>query len=984
MKRSLLYTLLLIVGLCAPGFSQNPFSIMPPSPPAADICVSSATVTCTTYSFLFATNAGEPGVNGALPISWNSSGVLPSNINLSSGGLLSGNPATATAGVFIAFATSSGPNPLGTNRNESIAVNTQPSVTTSSLPIAVQGRAYSTALTAINGTFPFTWSTPATPPARLGSSVVYDPLNSRMIVFGGGTGSTSPCQNDTWVLSNANGVNGSPTWTQLLPSGIAPSRRINHTAVYDSATNQMIVFGGNNCFNEDTGGTFYNDVWVLTNANGLGGTPTWRQLQITGTVPGTRENHTAVYDSATNRMIIFGGTGFRSQNGPFNDVWVLINANGSGGTPTWSQLTPASSPLPTSTATAVYDPSSNRMIMDGSNFTFGTTWILSFANGLGGTPVWNPKLVSATRPSLSGQSAVYDSTSNQMIVFGGNSASGAAVSDTWVLPNANSFAGGDAWTQLSPTGAPPGRAAHGAAFDPSTRQMLIFGGQGTTTNLNDVWNLRLGSTTPAWAQLSPTGAGSLPAGLTVSADGILAGTPTAAPATYNLAIQATDSAGDNSGATTLRPSLSLIVNPPLAIASSATLPPAEVNVPYSFTFVPSGGATGNGTNPIYSWNLNSGSSPPARLTLNAGGQLTGTPAAVGSSTFTVLLNDGSVQVVSQLASLTVNPPPSITAVSLPTGQVGTNYSAPLSATGGIQPYRWAIVGSSAGVNINPTTGVLSAQPNSDGSFPFTVQVTDIVGGSASARLTLNVTQTVSVTVLPPSAPETQPKARISVPSLTGSAITGSATVAFRSDVGKDDGMIGFINGTGTYSCPSATNPNEVCSCPLTNPHCGMAFTIPAGSTTVDAPFISGTTAGTITLNVTSLQSGGTPITPLPTAATLVIPPAAPQIVSPVTATRTPTGFTVTVTGYCTARQITDANFQFLGANLATGSLSPSDVPSKFSDWYQNTSSVASGTAFTYDQSFTISGDPNSVSSVTVILIGPQGQSQAVTAQLPSR
>ena len=90
---------------------------------------------------------------------------------------------------------------------------------------------------------------------------------------------------------------------------------------------------------------------------------------------------------------------------------------------------------------------------------------------------------------------------------------------------------------------------------------------------------------------------------------------------------------------------------------------------------------------------------------------------------------------------------------------------------------------------------------------------------------------------------------------------------------------------------------------------------------------------------------------------------------------------MTVTGFCTARQVTGATFQFLGANLATGSLSPPDAPSKFNDWYQNTSSVLSGTEFTYDQSFTISGDPNAVSSVTVILIGPQGQSQPVTAQV---
>jgi hypothetical protein len=66
-----------------------------------------------------------------------------------------------------------------------------------------------------------------------------------MIVFGGGGGNTSPCYNDTWVLSNANGLNGVPSWTQLATAGGPPSPRYA-PAVYDPTSNTMIIFGGNN------------------------------------------------------------------------------------------------------------------------------------------------------------------------------------------------------------------------------------------------------------------------------------------------------------------------------------------------------------------------------------------------------------------------------------------------------------------------------------------------------------------------------------------------------------------------------------------------------------------------------------------------------------------------------------------------------------------------------------------------------------------
>ena len=285
-----------------------------------------------------------------------------------------------------------------------------------------------------------TWTalhpTGTAPQARLGHTAVYDSVNNRMTVFGGGEGSTSPCANDVWVLTNANGKGVVPAWTQLSPSGSAPAPRAQHGAAFDPASNTMIVYGGQNCFS-----TIFGDVWVLSNANGLGGTPTWTQLSPVGGGPGAREVQGGVaYDSANNRFIVFGGS---TAN---NDVWVLSSANGQGGTPTWTQLSPAGT-LPPARAenSTVYDPKSNRLTIyggaDAANNILQDTWVLTNANGLGGTPTWTQSVSLPLLPAgRFAHTAVYNSKTNKMTIYGGlASISGPSViaNDVWVLSHAN-------------------------------------------------------------------------------------------------------------------------------------------------------------------------------------------------------------------------------------------------------------------------------------------------------------------------------------------------------------------------------------------------------------------------------------------------------------------------------------------------------------------------------------------------------------------
>jgi hypothetical protein len=199
-------------------------------------------------------------------------------------------------------------------------------------------------------------------------STAYDPSSDTLIVFGGYNPTASPCcgeTNDVWVLKNASAIGSSWQKETVVPDPVAglPLPRQAHSAVYDPATNRLIIFGGG----QVGGGAFsalFQDVWVLTNANYNGGMPQWISLTPSGGPPAAREGHAAVYNQATNEMFLFGGgnNGIMSVPG---DVWVLENANGIG-TSAWIQLSQTgAAPGPLENFATAYDPASGRWTVVG-------------------------------------------------------------------------------------------------------------------------------------------------------------------------------------------------------------------------------------------------------------------------------------------------------------------------------------------------------------------------------------------------------------------------------------------------------------------------------------------------------------------------------------------------------------------------------------------------------------------------------------------
>jgi hypothetical protein len=277
-----------------------------------------------------------------------------------------------------------------------------------------------------------------TPPApRSGAPSGYDPSSNRMIIFGGVVGPTT-CANDLWVLTNANGFGGNAGWMQLSTSGGPPAPRWESGGVYDPTSNTLMIFGGDNCNNVPFG-----DYWVLSNANGVSGTPTWTQLLNSGG-PGARRSFGLVYDPGTNELLLFGG--YNDSGGYFNDVWALSNANGTGGMPVWTQLFPTGTPPATRAhPSAIYDRSTNHMTVFGgidANTLYNDAFVLSNANGTGGTPAWTQIAGSSgVQPTpRAAHRAVYDPVSNTMTVFGGivvPAPSSLTINDVFLLSHAN-------------------------------------------------------------------------------------------------------------------------------------------------------------------------------------------------------------------------------------------------------------------------------------------------------------------------------------------------------------------------------------------------------------------------------------------------------------------------------------------------------------------------------------------------------------------
>jgi len=135
-------------------------------------------------------------------------------------------------------------------------------------------------------------------------------------------------------------------------------------------------------------------------------------------------------------------------------------------------------------------------------------------------------------------------------------------------------------------------------------------------------------------------AGALPAGLTLSTDGMISGTPTGAEVA-SFTIEATGTIG---GSITKSCQITVVL---LSITTSCPLADANTIVAYDQTLVGAGGAT------PYTWAISSGSLPTGLSLNSATGEITGTPSGTGVSAFTIRLTDHNGLITTKSCQITV-------------------------------------------------------------------------------------------------------------------------------------------------------------------------------------------------------------------------------------------------------------------------------------------------------------------------------------------
>lgn len=201
-----------------------------------------------------------------------------------------------------------------------------------------------------------------TPPTPRGSATaIIDPINNRLIIFGGEDGSAAYNETRSLDLNTL-------TWAILSPSGTTPAARFAHSAVYDPNAHRMIIFGGANY-----GQPMMNDVWSLDLTYG---SEHWQQLYPSGGPPAQRCRQFCAFNNLNNSLVIGFGYDCPGYMIYYNDVRKLdLNSL------TWMQILPSGIIEGRRGSCAAYDPINEQVLIFGGdqdfNYYFGSTYALT-------------------------------------------------------------------------------------------------------------------------------------------------------------------------------------------------------------------------------------------------------------------------------------------------------------------------------------------------------------------------------------------------------------------------------------------------------------------------------------------------------------------------------------------------------------------------------------------------------------------------------
>jgi hypothetical protein len=565
------------------------------------------------------------------------------------------------------------------------------------------------------------------PSVRGYGTMVYDPLDNYVLLFGGITGTPSSLATlgggtalgDTWVYQDG-------TWTNLTTNQTPGPRELAQMA-YDPADKEVVMFAG-----EFSGGGKYwgyADTWTFVHGQ-------WHNITSNLTnAPSGRFRGGLSYDYHDGYLLLFGGTNGNALTLYENDTWKFFHNS-------WTKLSVSGNPPGRSRFVMTYDPTDQEMVVYGgtTSLTPGSdTWV--YAN-----LTWTNATQSIAPPARLYYLAATDPALGGVLLYGGSTASGSGTAfyDTWLFKNGN-------WSQLtSRVNGSAGPLGYGfLAYDPDGSYVVLFGGFTNTYLVNATYtfgvnvtvfarstphstdlggNLTLAAiATPLSSNLTYGYAG-LPTGCSPSTGASFKCTPTAA-GTFNFSANATSSTGSTDASYVPVP---VYADPAVSVPTGSPKSNlTDVGESTKFTVNATFGSGGF----AFVW-----SGLPKGCQNATKGSFTCKPGASGTFNITVTATDSNGFKAGPNGTLryTIDPSPKVVTptsnrTSADVGQT-VKFSTSASSGSGGYSYAWSNLPSGC----SGTTATISCTVKSSTTAAISVTVTDSNGGSITSS-SLNFT-----------------------------------------------------------------------------------------------------------------------------------------------------------------------------------------------------------------------------------------------------
>jgi Galactose oxidase, central domain len=305
------------------------------------------------------------------------------------------------------------------------------------------------------------------PAKRAGARMAYDTKTDRAILFGGSE--ERPCWDDCPLIAETLIYEAKDNaWIQVSPE-TSPDPRVDTAMAYDAESDQTILYAGfisNEKYSPQ-------DTWAFDMK-----TLTWTKMKTEG--PPDRYGHSMVYDSESDRMIVFGGWSF-AENAGTNDTWAYdYNSD------TWTEVQTALKPPGRNFQAMTYDSKADRVILFGGDtggVNDNSVWAFDY-----NSQTWEERKPAGAAPSSRWLHEMsYDSEADRTILYGGYTGSGA-LAPNYTLNNAETWAydyNQNTWTQLNPGVNPGALSEFAQVYLGATDRVLLFGGIMTDGNISD-------------------------------------------------------------------------------------------------------------------------------------------------------------------------------------------------------------------------------------------------------------------------------------------------------------------------------------------------------------------------------------------------------------------------------------------------------------------------------------------------------------------